>query len=210
MKTTSRLHDSFVHNRRVRVLQQHLSALLPAEGKVLDVGCGDGLLAHGIGQRLPECAVHGIDVLVRGETHIPVEAFNGNSIPYEDDSFDSVLFVDVLHHTDDPMRLLREAVRVARRSIVIKGHTKNGFMADQTVRFMDRIGNAHHGVALPYNYWSQDEWEKAFKTLNLNIDVWQSRLGLYPAPADWLFGRKLHFVARGTVAMDLLGNAGVI
>jgi len=31
------------------------------------------------------------------------------------------MFVDVLHHTHDPMILLREAVRVARKAIVNQG-----------------------------------------------------------------------------------------
>jgi hypothetical protein len=51
-------------------------------------------------------------------------------------------------------------------------------------------------VALPYNYWPEERWKQAFEQLGLRIDHWQSRLGLYPAPASWLFERKLHFVAK--------------
>ena len=46
------------------------------------------------------------------------------------------MFVDVLHLTDDPVLLLREAARVARNTIVIKDHTLDGFAAAATVRFM--------------------------------------------------------------------------
>jgi len=45
MNLLEEIHGSYVHNRRVRVLARELSALLPANGQVLDVGCGDGLLA---------------------------------------------------------------------------------------------------------------------------------------------------------------------
>jgi 2-polyprenyl-3-methyl-5-hydroxy-6-metoxy-1,4-benzoquinol methylase len=41
-------------------------------------------------------------------------------LSYTKASFDVVMFVDVLHHTKDPMVLLREARRVARRAIVVK------------------------------------------------------------------------------------------
>ena len=64
------------------------------------------------------------------------------------------MFVDVLHHTEDPMALLGEAVRVARKTIVVKDHTLNGFLAGPTLHFLDRVGNARHDVALPYNYTS--------------------------------------------------------
>ena len=63
-------------------------------------------------------------------------------------------------------------------------------------RFMDWIGNAHHGVVLPYNYWPQNKWFEAFSALRLRIDVLKQDLKLYNLPADWFFGRSLHFVAR--------------
>jgi hypothetical protein len=60
---------------------------------------------------------------------------------------------------------------------------------------MDWVGNARHGVALPYNYWSRAEWTRAFDAAALEPTTMVSRLGLYPAPASWLFDRSLHFVA---------------
>jgi hypothetical protein len=87
-------------------------------------------------------------------------------------------------------------VRVARKAIVIKGHTLNGFMAGLTLRFLDWVGNARHAVALPYNYWPQQRWREAFATLGLTIGVWKKELRLYPRPANWVFGRSLHFIAR--------------
>jgi hypothetical protein len=86
-------------------------------------------------------------------------------------------FVDVLHHTDDPRVLLRGA-RVARRNILIKDHTRNGLFAGPTLRFMDGVGNARFGVALPYNYWTRQQWQDAFRDLDVEVEVWQSRHGL--------------------------------
>ena len=42
----------------------------------------------------------GIDTLVRDDSHIPVESFDGVKIPRHDNSTDYVLFSDVLHHTE--------------------------------------------------------------------------------------------------------------
>jgi SAM-dependent methyltransferase len=135
-------------------------------------------------------------VLIRDQTSIPVAEFNGREIPYDDASFDVVMFVDVLHHTEDPMTLLREAARVARQSVIIKDHTRDGLLAGLTLRFMDQIGNERFGVALPYNYWPRQKWQVAFERLGLRISVWKANLGLYPRSASWLLDRKLHFVAR--------------
>ena len=199
MNLLEKIHGSYVHNRRVRVLARELSALLPANGQVLDVGCGDGLLAALMQKDKPNVVITGIDVLVRDHTHIPVVKFDGTTIPFPDRSFDTLVFVDVLHHTDDPVLLLREAARVARKTIVIKDHTLDGFAAGPTLRFMDRIGNRRYNVALPYNYWSKQEWLTAFEALGLTLRTWKSKLDLYPRPLDWFVGRSLHFIAQAAL-----------
>lgn len=196
MNLLEKIHGRYVYNRRVRVLTRELSALLPANGQVLDVGCGDGLLAALMQKEKPNVVITGIDVLVRDHTHIPVVKFDGTTIPFPDRSFDTVVFVDVLHHTNDPVLLLREAARVARNTIVIKDHTLDGFAAGATLRFMDRIGNRRYNVALPYNYWPKQEWLNAFEALSLTLRTWKSKLDLYPRPVDWFVGRSLHFIAQ--------------
>lgn len=200
-----RTHDGYAYGRRVERLCGHLSSLLPADGEVLDVGCGDGKLSRLVQERRPDVSVSGIDVLVRGHTEVPVERFDGTTIPRPDNSADAVMFVDVLHHTDEPMTLLGEAVRVARSCVVVKDHTRNGVLAGTTLRFMDRVGNARHGVVLPYNYWSHSRWLEAFDRLGLTTSAWERDLDLYPAWADWVFGRSLHFVARLEVPSEVIG-----
>jgi SAM-dependent methyltransferase len=203
MSLIERVHGRYVYDRRVRTLCDHLTAVIPDETRVLDVGCGDGLLSRMIMDRRPDVAISGIDVLLRPKTHIPVELFDGQKIPFADNSYDVVMFVDVLHHTTDPMILLRDATRVARRAIVIKDHTRDGLLAGPTLRLMDEVGNARHGVALPFNYWSRDQWLAAFNTLGLTVAAWEKNVGLYPWPASLLFDRSLHFVAR----LDVTANS---
>lgn len=192
------VHGKLVHGRRVRVLADHLTAMLddvPAGARVLDVGCGDGLLAAVIGQRRPDLALSGCDVLVRDQTHVPVEAFDGATLPHPDDTFAAALLVDVLHHTDDPPALLAEVARVAR-IVLVKDHLRQGLLAFTTLRFMDWVGNARHGVALPYNYLAPADWDAAFAACGVAPTREVRQLGLYPWYANWCFGRGLHFVAR--------------
>jgi SAM-dependent methyltransferase len=195
MTAVGALHRDLVFGRRVRVLARHLAALLPRNASVLDVGCGDGSISAVLQQLRGDLQLRGIDVLARPDTRIPVDLFDGRTIPHGDRSFDVVMFVDVLHHTDDPNVLLREAIRVARQAVVIKDHNRDGFLSGFTLRFMDWVGNAHHGVVLPYNYWPAKRWRQAFAELGLQPTESRTKLGLYPGPADWVFGRRLHFVA---------------
>jgi SAM-dependent methyltransferase len=190
-----RLIGRRVFGRRVQVLCDHLAELIPQGARVLDVGCGNGLLAQLLKERRPDLTIQGIDVLPQPDSHIPVTIFDGRKIPFADASFDVVMFVDVLHHTEDGVGLLREAWRVARQCILIKDHPLNGFLAGPTLRFMDWVANRRYGIALPYNYWPRQKWLATFEQLGLTVQVWKNKLGLY-RPLGWLFGRKLHFIAR--------------
>jgi len=103
--------------------------------------------------------------------------------------------IDVLHHTADIERLLAEAKRVSRNAIILKDHVSKGLLDDSTLRFMDWIGNARHGISLPYNYWTEEQWHRAFENLKLSIHYWDADIGLYSWPATLLFDRSLHFIA---------------
>ena len=196
MTVLERLHEQYVVGRRARVLADRLGALIPEGARVLDVGCGDGRLASLIQRRRVDLRIQGIDCLVRPRTHIAVSQFDGRRIPYEDDSFDVVTLIDVLHHAELPEALLGEAARVARRAVVIKDVAMTGWLAGVTLRFMDRVGNARHGVRAPDSYWTLEQWRRAFRTVGLEVEVWSDRLGLYPAPFAWVFERSFHFLGR--------------
>lgn len=169
---------------------------MPKAARVLDVGCGDGAVAAALMARRQDVSVAGIDVLPRKNSLIQVGLFDGRTIPAANHQYDVVMFVDVLHHVDDPAVLLGEGARVAARAVVIKDHFRDGVLAGQTLRFMDRVGNTRFGVALPGRYLSRAEWGQLWNDTGLYLEHIQTQLGLYPAPLSWLFERSLHFVAR--------------
>jgi SAM-dependent methyltransferase len=190
------VHESYAKDRRARVLAAHFGGLIPRGSRVLDVGTGDGSIAAAVIAGRPDIEISGLEFQVRESCAIPVQGFDGESIPFPDNHFDFISFLDVLHHTHDPMVLLREACRVARRGLIIKDHLKEGCLAGRTLAFMDRVGNRRYGIDLPNTYWTRAEWESAWKALRLEAAEWREALGIYPAWADWVFGRRLHFFAR--------------
>jgi ubiquinone/menaquinone biosynthesis C-methylase UbiE len=194
--TLAKSHDKLVFRRRVQVLVYQIGALLPPSADVLDIGTGDGQIAALIHARQTSGAMRGIDVMLRPQTAIPVSLFDGAQIPLPDASVDVVTFVDVLHHTDDPQKLICEAARVARQCVIIKDHFSENALDHATLRFMDWVGNAPHGVVLPYHYASRAQWDQWFAAAGLRVDVMRGDIPLYPPPASLIFGRGLHFVTR--------------
>ena len=189
------LHGKLIHEGRVGRLSSLLAEHLSPDSSVLDVGCGDGRLSFLIKSRRPDLTIEGIDVHLRESALIPVSAFDGDKIPFDDKSFDVVMFVDVLHHTDDPMVLLREAARVARKTILLKDHNDEGFLSNPILRMMDWVGNKPHGVSLPYNYWKRQAWDSGFEELGFERAAMIEDLRLYPLLIDAVCGRQLHFIA---------------
>jgi SAM-dependent methyltransferase len=190
-----KIHAAYWASRRVEVLGEHLDKLIPPQASLLDVGCGDGLLTRHLGARRSDLELRGMDVAIRPGASIPIELFDGKTIPAPDASFDCTLLVDALHHCRHPEDLLAEASRVSRKHLLIKDHLLSGWLAGPTLRFMDRIGNARHGVDLPHHYWKETTWRRVWKELNLEVAAFQVDLKLYPPPFGLLFDRGLHFIA---------------
>ena len=187
-------HRTFVFERRARVLAEMLAARIPAGASVLDVGCGDGTIGRHIADARPDLRIEGVEVMARPTCRIPCREFDGTTLPFPDAAYDVCLFVDVLHHTTDPVPLLREARRVARAFVVIKDHLRESALDDLTLKFMDWVGNKPHGVRLPYNYQSRAQWTAHFGVSGLTEASWSTAVPLYPPPMSLVFGRRLHFI----------------
>jgi SAM-dependent methyltransferase len=93
-------------------------------GTGLDVGCGTGVLAGRLAGAGYDMAgvdpSEGMLEILRDRTpQVRAVKASGTELPFEDDSFDLVLTVAVMHHIADPgdvRRTLAEMVRVARPS----------------------------------------------------------------------------------------------
>jgi SAM-dependent methyltransferase len=189
------IHGQAVFSRRVRILAERIAPLLPGGQRVLDVGCGDGSIASALRTLRPDLTLQGYDVLVRPEALIPVAPFDGKRLPVPDDAADAVLLLDVLHHAEDAVALLRECGRAAP-VVLVKDHFAESAFDRQILRFMDWVGNAPHGVRLPYHYFSTVSWSSAVSAAGLHETERGGVPGLYPFPFSLLFGGRLHFVAR--------------
>ena len=89
---------------------------------VLDVGCGLGGYSLALARRgFDMTAIDVVPDYVERARSIGVEAelYDGERLPLEDGSVDTVILLEVVEHLDDPAGLLREARRVARRNVLV-------------------------------------------------------------------------------------------
>ena len=153
-----------------------MSLVLPhlaPETSVLDIGCGEGWVADELCRRWGgEIAV--VDVVdVRRTRTLPFSLYDGLHLPFPDARFDIAMLNFVLHHVPDAHKvaLLREALRVARRTVFI--------LEDTPVTPFDRFVSRRHGEAYrrkiaseaPFGFLTRSEWTWLFRGMGVRADA---------------------------------------
>ena len=139
------------------------SLLVPGEW-VLDVGCGPGWNFDHFLEYGPSVCYRGIDaskrfVKVALERVKPLNIFKHGDvrrIPEKDKSFDVVILQDVLEHTNGYKKPLREALRVARRLVIVTFW----HLEDSDTPHINDDGDDTWGA-----WYDKREWEKHLKSL---------------------------------------------
>jgi ubiquinone/menaquinone biosynthesis C-methylase UbiE len=90
-----------------------IANIIPKGATVLDVGCGNGFIAHHLTCML-RASVVGIDVSQTTEARIPYLRYDGRHLPVRDQTFDVVLLCYVLHHAQNCSLVLAEIRRVMK------------------------------------------------------------------------------------------------
>lgn len=124
------LHDFNPESDRVEI-HRCLAALsvFPKEQEIeslLDAGCGNGFFCHWISSRRRLKNVTGIDIseprIEAARKRYPRFTFasgNLSALPFDKAQFHTVTCIEVLEHTPDPLTVVRELVRVARKYVLI-------------------------------------------------------------------------------------------
>ena len=99
---------------------------LPADARVLEVGCGTGAVTRALAELAPEGSALGVDPspiflekareLGSGYENLSFEEADARALPFDDRSFTAVVFHTTLSHIPGPERALAEAFRVLEPS----------------------------------------------------------------------------------------------
>jgi ubiquinone/menaquinone biosynthesis C-methylase UbiE len=137
-----------------------IARAIPYGSRVLDVGCGNGYIAHHLSALLGT-TVAGIDVASTTEAPIPYWQFDGQTFPVSNQEYDAALFCYVLHHAQSVKPILAEA----RRALCAGGLLV--VYEDIPERWSDRIVCAIHNRKWrkrtgPCTFLGESEWRDRF------------------------------------------------
>ena len=116
-----------------------------------------------------------LDVEDFNRSKLPLALDNGKNITFEDNSFDTSLLVFVLHHCTEPLLVLKDAIRVTKKRIIIHEDTYTSSFGRVLVGMNDFISNFPFFITnpmkmnMPYNYRQVADWERIFENLGLKV-----------------------------------------
>lgn len=125
---------------------------------ILDIGFGHGTNALMIARE--GFNVKGIDVVdMSMYEDFKATLYDGEHIPFYDKSFDTAIIIHVLHHCDNRMKVLKDALRVSKRVIVTEDTYRN-WVEWFFVSINDMVGNFEFRF---HPYYTKQEWRKIIK-----------------------------------------------
>lgn len=106
-------------------------------GKVLEIGTGKGHLTALLARKGLKIVSIDLDgeVLKTAKAHlsalklsqrVSLRKMNAENLRFNSGSFDNVISMDFFHHAENPLRCLREMMRVTRKILVIADLNQNG------------------------------------------------------------------------------------
>jgi ubiquinone/menaquinone biosynthesis C-methylase UbiE len=151
---------------RAMLIVSYLLPSLRVGERVLDVGAGTMEVA----QELVKAGmiVEGVDVIDINVTNLTLKKFDGLQLPYDDNEFEVVLLLYVLHHMprEKQAELLAECLRVASRVVLVAEDVYENRLELEMVKMFDRT-NAWLAkeMALPLSFRKEREWREMFNKI---------------------------------------------
>src|SRR5436309_1757614 len=147
---------------------------LGPEETMLDLGAGTGFISRWLRDRtgVRPTLTDMVDYGNRDRSLPFLHQTDPTRVPADDASFDVVMLLFVFHHMEryeDQDRLLDEAIRIARRRLVIMEDTPVTRLDLAFNKAWDRALNWRHGVPVPCTFRGPGAWLEAFKEHDLSI-----------------------------------------
>lgn len=134
--------------------------------KILDLGAGSGQIAQILHDNGVKVTL--VDIQDYNQTNLPLILYNGQKLPFKDNSFDWAILISVLHHCENPTLVLREAKRVSQKIILIEDIYSN-WWNKLFLEFNDWLFNLPFGREMGKNFKTDLDWKRIFQKLGLKL-----------------------------------------
>ncbi len=155
-----------INQKRSQTVYSRIEPYLNSTQNVIDIGSGIGNISLLVKQKVK--SVTPVDVAnFHNVRALEPFIYDGKTLPFADNSFDLALVLMVMHHTPDPVVLLKEAKRVSKEIVVIETSYSNWVHKIYTV-FMDALFNLQFPAGWN-SYKSDSEWKSLFASEGLQV-----------------------------------------
>ena len=149
----------------IEISKRRKNRILRYAGRnVLDVGCGDGRYVGALLHYPYE--IYGIDAAPRPynlEVSQHVIKADARHLPFKDQSFDTVLMINVLEHVDDDAAL-REVYRICRKNVIFSvPHAKEEELGEYNLTYHPYVDPTH------LRYYSIEHIRSTFASTGFEI-----------------------------------------
>lgn len=153
-------------NKRDLEIVKKILPYLTTKDRILDIGSGSCRVCYYLQQK--GFSITALDIKNKSQvSSISPIIYDGKKLPFSDNSFDVSLLITVLHHTQDPVTVLKEAKRVSKRIIVMEDLYEGIFQKYATF-LMDSIYNLEF-FNHPHNNMTEAQWKKIFTEFDLHL-----------------------------------------
>lgn len=159
---------------------QECEGFIKKRATILDLGCGSGIVGDEF-KNFFDAELIGVDVKDMRVKKIPFRLIDGFNLPFDQNFFDIVLIIYVLHHARDPLKLLKEAKRVTKEKIIIYEDLKEGNFSNPFLRFHCLSFNTffQKEKKAEFNFKNDKEWKETFENLNLRL-IFEKKISNFP------------------------------
>lgn len=155
---------------KARSKMKRLEKFLRDRENILDIGCGNG--AFVLLCRKARMKVDTIDVRNKSAFgSVRPQVYDGTNLPFADKTFDTAMLITVLHHTPSPEEILKEAIRVADKLVVMED-VYTGTWQKYLTWWVDSLVNLEFR-GHPHTNKTDAEWKRCFTDLGLELETYR-------------------------------------
>jgi len=158
----------FFYGKAALTMSKELAHYIMQENRVLDLGCGTGIIGSTLARTL-KTSIVGVDVRDAREVDIPFALCDGKHLPFPNRMFDIVLISYVLHHVDEVEILLKEAYRVCRGKVIIYEDTPQNLFHHISCFLHGFSYGSLFNIRKRCKFRARQEWVSLFQKLHLSI-----------------------------------------